>query len=259
MSIPYEVKQKLVVSGRFAEYYEYEKSYWVGWPRVVRFVPEALKARRSVLACEQERIRDDNVHRTRVKIRRLVNSNPDMLSFLTLTFAENVIDLKEANYAFNQFVKRLNRVFPGFKYLAVPEFQKRGAVHYHVICNFSVPSGVDRKEFERDFANRYWQNGFIKLKDIKNVDNVGAYICKYLGKANFDARYFKKRKFFYSFNLFRAVVVDKITDVLVKLKQLWGFFFEEIYSTSIDSKYLGEIKYKQFREIPIIDDPAYGF
>jgi hypothetical protein len=84
---------------------------------------------------QQKQKQEFSVHRTRTEIRRLINSNPQLNKFMTLTFAENITDLKQANYEFNKFVLRLSYKYPKFEYLAVPEFQQRGAVHYHVICN----------------------------------------------------------------------------------------------------------------------------
>jgi hypothetical protein len=56
--------------------------------------------------------------------------------FTTLTFRENLHNIKEANYEFLKFIKRVKYKFGDFKYLAVIEFQDRGAIHYHMISDF---------------------------------------------------------------------------------------------------------------------------
>lgn len=125
---------------------------------------------------------------------RLINSNPDMNKFLTLTFSDNVSDLYYSNSEFLKFIHKVNyHVFHTkkriLKYLAVIEFQERGAIHYHVICNLPF--------VEHDKLSSLWKHGFIsinRIKDSKNddisidCDNVGAYVCKYMTKDNDDPR-----------------------------------------------------------------------
>jgi S-adenosylmethionine:tRNA-ribosyltransferase-isomerase (queuine synthetase) len=65
------------------------------------------------------------------------------------------------------------------------EFQKRGAIHFHMLCNLPY---VDVNELAK-----VWKNGFIKLNRLDNVDNVGAYITKYMTKDNVDARLIGKK------------------------------------------------------------------
>ena len=60
--------------------------------------------------------------------------------FLTLTFAENVTDIDYANKKFSYYVDQVRRVYKDFRYLCIPEFQKRGAVHYHLLTNIDVDS-----------------------------------------------------------------------------------------------------------------------
>lgn len=90
-------------------------------------------------------------------------------------------DLRRANGEFAKFVKRLKR-YVGFspQYVAVPEFQKRGAVHYHLLLNCPyIPA---------DELARLWGQGFVKVNAIDNVDNLGAYVTKYMTKDNVDER-----------------------------------------------------------------------
>lgn len=63
-------------------------------------------------------------------------------SFITLTFAENITDLNEANKRFHVYVVQMARRCKDFgfefQYIGVPEFQKRGAVHYHLVTNVQL-------------------------------------------------------------------------------------------------------------------------
>lgn len=137
------------------------------------------------------------MQRARSKLRRLISANvwrwydsrgePIRPKFFTMTFKENITSLAAANKEFEKFIKRLNRHFNGregkasLKYIVVPEFQKRGAVHYHVVF-FNLPYTKASK------LDSIWNQGFIKINAIDKVDNVGAYVCKYMGKEMADER-----------------------------------------------------------------------
>ncbi len=134
-----------------------------------------------------------NLMRARREIRNYINSNdgyypPYKSTFLTLTFRENLTDIKKANNHFKKFILRLNyKTGHKIKYITVIEFQKRGAVHYHTIF-FNLPFRTDLQTI--------WGQGYIKIKALEKVDNVGAYICKYLQKEHYDDRLQGKKKYF---------------------------------------------------------------
>lgn len=118
--------------------------------------------------------------RRRNTIRQLICTNFDAGSkFLTLTFGNgmgfDITDVQACNGYFRKFVLRLKRRYPGFKYVAVIEFQDkngRGAVHYHMICNLPY--------IKKEELAEIWAGGFIKVNAIDKVDNVGAYVIKYM-------------------------------------------------------------------------------
>ena len=110
----------------------------------------------------------------------MVCSNFDSGSkFVTLTFNDqmpfDIKDVKACNQYFRKFVMRMKYRYPDFKYMAVIEFQDkndRGAVHYHMICNLPYLKKVDLAQI--------WGAGFVKINRIDKVDNVGAYVIKYM-------------------------------------------------------------------------------
>jgi len=238
----YQVSQKIVVAGCHVEYYKYEKPYYVGFPRLFTMGKKFRKPNK-----DQELIRADNVRRARQKIRRLINSNPDMLKFMTLTFDKNKVsinttDLAETNKLFNLFIKRLTRIYPDLKYIAVPEFQKKSKqVHYHLLTNIKPYISND------DLANNVWQYGFAWLRKTYNIDNLGAYICKYLSKEIFDKRYFKKKKYFYSVNLLKPVIIDYLIEVKDFIKNTGLFNIKPLFSFNVLTEYLGEVYYYRYR------------
>lgn len=68
----------------------------------------------------------------------------DQIGFFTLTFADNVVDRKEAQRRFNSFAVGFIRDHVN-GYIAAVERQLRGAVHYHLVVAlpFDIRSGFD--------------------------------------------------------------------------------------------------------------------
>jgi len=156
--------------------------------------------------------RSDSIARTRQNIYRITHCNCFQHGqfqpiFFTITFAENITSLQFANHEFKKFMKRLNyRIGHKLKYLFVPEFQKRGAVHYHGVF-FNLPF-IDKREIED-----IWGHGYTRIETIKKIKDVGAYIAKYLGKETFDNRLFGQRILLTSRGLFRPIELYGSQDV----------------------------------------------
>jgi len=99
----------------------------------------------------------ENYYKNKVQhIRRLINMNFDnQTKFLTLTFADELEDLNEANYLFNKFIKRLNyRIVTKVCYIATWEIQLKrkkktgkSVIHYHVVL-FRFPY-ISSKDLEK--------------------------------------------------------------------------------------------------------------
>jgi hypothetical protein len=236
-------KTKIIISGSFIEEYIYQNEITLGRKAVRR------KKRKNKPKEEQTEMRSGALRRTRMTIMRLVNSNPDFITFLTLTFDENkfenkkdITEFEKCNYLFMTFIQRLKYNFLGIKYLAVPEFQgdyyfrtgiKKefgGAIHYHLLLN----QKVDTKKIEK-----VWRHGFVKINKIKSINNVGLYVSKYLSKESFNRKYFGKKKFFYSRNLnrpqeFKGQECEEM---------LMGYSPppEKVYEKEFSNKYRGEV------------------
>jgi len=238
----YTYNIKVVVSGKQVEVYNYKKSVWRDFQRKeistknknTQKEPKQLDILKRI---EKQKIkRTSSLNRTRTEIRRLTNSNPHLDKFLTLTFSDNITELKEANYIFNKFILRIAYKYPNFEYLAVPEFQKRGAVHYHVLCNLPF---VHYKEI-----TDIWGQGNIDIKKVKDITNLGAYVCKYLSKDMFDERTFGKKKFF------RSQTLKKPIEILGysarKFVEKYLSESKPVFEKNFESKWSGEIDYKAF-------------
>ncbi len=181
-------KRKIIISGNIVEVYEYDKSILEGYIDTKK----NSRGRQVVANDENKKLNREKVlSRARRDLRRLINANVNMYGvpskFVTLTFKDDIEDLKKANSEFTKFIKRLKRYFGiDIKYAAVPEIQQERFAkygikvwHYHVIF-FNLPYINSN-----DLAD-IWKNGFIKINRIDRISNVGAYICKYMTKDNKD-------------------------------------------------------------------------
>lgn len=244
---------KYIISGNVVERYSFEKDQFKG------FEPRNKKGKnRNGLFKEKNRC--DVIRRARGTVMRSINANPCLNKFLTLTFKDNVTDLDYANSEFKKFIKRVNYQVlktkkSKLKYVAVIEFQERGAIHYHMICDLPY---IDVNELQQ-----IWGLGFIKLNKIKGnkekfgsseCDNVGAYVCKYMTKENTDDRLRGRKMYLMSRNL------DKPTEILVGneeidlVAQAYGFsdpleslaIKKSIISYMFYNEYCGTVIYHQY-------------
>jgi len=221
---------KLVISGHVFEWYEFEIS-----PRI----PERKNEKRNIKTREQRLAeymksedRQKNYSKTKKQIERLIYCNLKLTKFLTLTFAGEMSQIEIANVHFHNFVARLRRLYPEFQYIAVPEFQKRGAVHYHLLCYLPYVPG--------EIIAKVWTHGFIKIKRTDRVKNLAKYMTKYLTKDLFDGRLYSKKKFFCSRELDRPqVLYDE--DALHKICTETGLTM--LYENEFPASYFGTIKY----------------
>lgn len=150
-----------------------------------------------------------NINRAKFNLQRLVKSNEKIFkTFITLTFKENIVDVSEANRKFDIWRTKIKSIKKNFAYVCVPEFQKRGAVHYHLLTNLDIQRNSDlivpQKGKINQYDVRYWSYGFSSVLDMKNINVVG-YITKYMTK-DIDNRLWGKRKYLYSQNLKRPTV-----------------------------------------------------
>lgn len=147
------------------------------------------------------------------------NGHIDPPIFVTFTFAENITDLKTANYEFTKFIQRLNYFITNdkknyLKYLVVVEFQKRGAVHYHALF-FNMPfiKGIKKK------IEEIWAQGFIKYVATTRIKNLPGYLTKYMTKDLSDPRLNGKKSYFVSRGLKKPQLIyyDELVDRIIGL------------------------------------------
>src|SRR5699024_1208881 len=125
----------------------------------------------------------NSLRQTFKKLRYLINNNftgKRNELFLTITYAENMTCAIRIYDDIRKFVMCLKYRFKDestIDYINVVEPQGRGAWHCHVLLRFN--------ELEKIFIPNQkmadlWGHGFVTIKSMKNVDNIGAYLSAYL-------------------------------------------------------------------------------
>jgi len=204
---------------------------------------------------ELNSIEERNIIRSKLECQRLAKCNmPEWETFITLTFAENITDVESANKRFRYFIDKVRRVKKDFKYLCITEFQKRGAIHYHLLCNISIDDNTliytqkDNKKFKHI---KYWIDGFTSVESLKNdPKKVIGYISKYMTK-NIDDRLFSHRRYFYSQNLNKPLSSyikldnEKHMDFYKKIIQDTSLIYQNEYINPYDNS---KVTYLEFQK-----------
>lgn len=129
----------------------------------------------------------------------IILSNPELDTFATFTYSPDSVSDK-ADYA--ECYKRLsvwlsNRVQrKGLKYVIVPEYTKKGDIHFHAVCNSSALALSEARSAKTGrklthngkplFNVSDWNFGFTSAEIIgaeqSDRDGVAKYIFKYMRK-----------------------------------------------------------------------------
>lgn len=186
--------------------------------------------------------RSDSTHRSFTTLSNRIEYNAkDLHSFVTLTFSENITDLDEAHAKFKSYIKSVKRKNKDFKYIGVIEFQKRGAIHYHIYTTLKPDSELIPKReikitknintgkyFNLEYYDLpHWSYGYSTAFDVvRNTDenfNLASYMAKYF-YAQADERLFGRKKILSSrgwaepdkYRLLSDTTDDKVKDFLLK-------------------------------------------
>lgn len=186
-------------------------------PSRVKFEPE----NRENIEEKKLHNKQRNYYRAYTRIRQYVLDNFKTTKWYTLTLDQNkcdfdINDLRRAYQEFKLFVKRLRYGFGDFKYIVVPEFQKRGAVHFHFVADLPY---IDQKQL-----SAIWSLGFVWVENRRDVLAVSLYMSKYMTKAYLDKRYEGVRIYRKSntLTLPKPIYGDKAKAALLALRQAHG-------------------------------------
>lgn len=97
--------------------------------------------------------------------------------WLTLTYKENMTDTIRILLDFKHFNQKMRQLYGKYEYITAVEPQGRGAWHFHVVMIFEAAAPY----LSPQTVAETWGKGFVKIKRLDDVDNVGAYLTAYLG------------------------------------------------------------------------------
>lgn len=198
--------------------------------------------------------RISNLNNSRNKIARLIACNQDLDIFITLTYSYQV-DMRDSKRALNNFFSKLRKKQKNLKYLWVLEFQGNGNIHYHVLTNLNIEIDTTKyrkseqhKKVERDFANKYWNHGFVDIRSLKGEgnSNVAKYLTAYITKDMMDKDLNGSRIYGYSNKTMYKPITTKILeskdqDEILQLFKDYDIQYSNSYS--IGFKGVGKMNY----------------
>jgi len=209
---------KTISYGNVVEIYQYDKDVSVrprkGRKKFRRAHFDAdldSHVENSVRSAEQRQAkRKDNARRSAMVFRRLVSANlgeSQAPLLVSLTYAENFEDIGLAHKDFSLFARSIRNKFgQSVRFIAVPEFQKRGAVHFHALFWGLDTLGLAETERRTRLFAGLWGKGFVDLVATDGNHKIAGYLSKYMAKAFLDSRLKGKKAYTASRNIVRPVV-----------------------------------------------------
>jgi len=186
---------KTITSGTLVEVYQFEVPLMIG--------RKPFKSANSIGEIRDDEYKKRSATKAVSTIRRLIHANFEKYAkFISLTFKNtekfNIQSLTECNDRKVTFLAKLRSINHKVKYICVPEYQDRGAVHYHVICNLPY--------LEKKVLKKLWPYGFSDIRAIDEVSRQAHYVAKYVQKNRLDPRFDGRRTYVTSTNLLRPVI-----------------------------------------------------
>lgn len=181
MASGYEMRAKAVVCGDIVEVCVYSVPIECG-------KREHLPKRKEKTQYDEFEKRKDNLSRARQNVRRIIWCNQTKYTkFITLTYANTVLDVKQVRRDFTTFVQAMRRKGYTMNYLYVLENQKSrgekegndGCLHIHLLL-------FNDEFIPLEDLRSCWKKGFVGIECIDNIRNLGAYVCKYITKDNLE-------------------------------------------------------------------------
>ena len=251
-------RQKLKITGSIIQLSKFAKEFHIGKWQYHKLKKEKneFDIELEILGEDQEEIRAKSLRRAKTKLTDYINSNVYQYQnmkgktypavFTTLTFEKNETDIILANEEFTKYIQRLNYSITGqkeayAKYVCVIEFQKRGAVHYHIIF-FNIPYIPKIKMAE------IWGNGLIKIKAVNDVKDIGRYVTKYMVKDNDDPRLQKRKSYFVSDGLIQPTVVYH-EELVNEVRRMLPVDCKEVDKTDIPAGFLQYMDFQRYNLI----------
>lgn len=130
-----------------------------------------------VFECKHTKNRQQSpksVRRSLNNLRNIINANSKDVKrckWLTLTYSENMTDLKKLSRDWENMCRKMHRKWGDFEYINVKEPQERGAWHMHILLIFKgIAPFMPVEELQKK-----WGKGFVYIQSLENNINNGLY------------------------------------------------------------------------------------
>lgn len=133
----------------------------------------------------------NSMYRTMKQLRYLINTNfvgARNEKIATLTYGKKNKDLKKFYIDLDKFIKRFRYHFKNISsidYINVVEPHADGSFHAHVLFRFNDVKDIGYIDNDKVFR-KIWGHGHTKIKNVDEVDNIGAYLSAYLTDMKFE-------------------------------------------------------------------------
>lgn len=241
---------KVIQSGDLIEKYEYEKSpptpvsRKAKSGRIAKWSDQLTEERRADWVHKR---RASSINRCRQSFRRLVRANlyDGIPVLLTLTMLD-IVDLRSAYRCYHEFGQRLRRfIGPGASWIAVPEFQKRDAVHFHVLM-WGLPESYVADEPRTRRIQNIWRYGYVDLVPTDGSPKLSTYLAKYMSKAMQDPRLLGEKAYSASRNILRPVSLNAQATIDYAC-EAWGIDTAlPDHEKEYDTAWMGKCRYSTY-------------
>lgn len=184
----------------------------------------SLKFGKAQVPSKEREIKADNSYTQVLNLKRsarrvysvvsdICRSN-DFVWFITLTFSSKYDrqDDNETRKLFEKWRKWIKLKYPSMFYIAVAEYHKKGALHWHLLAG-----GISSDELYLSYFGDVkcmgemipvytvgaWKYGYSTCSKIQRKENCNSYVMKYVLKAETDVRFFRRQRFTCSQNCIR--------------------------------------------------------
>lgn len=197
-----------------------------------------------------------NVIRSKLLCQRLAKCNfKKWRTFITLTIAKNIKDINIANKQFRYFIDKIRRTFKDFTYLCIPEFQKRGAIHYHLLTNidydndFLINENIAMKKlftkFGKDVDLTPYKEENIKLKQNEKMNDRDIVLRYQYGKYHNTKKLWIRKK--HDFAIFKTIKYwncghSRIDMIQGDIKKIIGYIAKYM-TKDIDNRLFGKHRF----------------
>jgi len=193
---------KIVKSGEIVEVYNYERSVS---KKIQSGRRKSFKQRDSrPLSSRPDSIRRRVKSFTCLVRANLIGETPP--AFFTFTVAESVGIERGYEYLADFWSRVRQNSIECERYITVPEFQKRGAIHFHLII-WGMNKYAEQERDTRQIQN-LWQRGFVDCLITDGSQKIAGYMAKYMRKSMFDKRLIGQKAYTASRSCMRSMSVS---------------------------------------------------